>query len=158
MTAPRIVVISQDCPSGSSSRKRPSCEPNSRSMLSCGLKAAMNEKNPARPAATVKTAAPTDAMFRAVSKVRSPARRPNKASTSGPSMSAPARFITSFASGVPHSTTGPGSCSSGGFAPPPASSAQTRATPAAARRMTMPARRYADVERGVSVRELTPPA
>ncbi len=72
MTAPRIVVISHDCPSGSSSRKRPSCEPNSRSMLSCGLKAAMKEKNPASPAETVKTAAPMDAVFRAVSKVRSP--------------------------------------------------------------------------------------
>ncbi|CAI7663037.1 unnamed protein product [Penicillium discolor] len=36
-------------------------------MLSCGLKAAIKEKKPARPEETVKTAAPTEAMFRAVS-------------------------------------------------------------------------------------------
>jgi hypothetical protein len=158
MTAPKIVVMSQDCPSGSSSRKRPSCVPNSRSMLSCGLKAAMKARNPARPAEIVKTAAPTEAMLSAASNARSPARRPNRASTREPSIVAAAMFITSLAIGVPQSTKGPGSCRSGGLAPPPTRSARITATRAAARRMKTPATRYAETRLVDSLRELTPPA
>ncbi len=158
MIAPKSVVMSQDWPSGSSSRKRPSCVPNSRSMLSFGLKAAMKARNPARPAEIVNTAAPTEAMFSAASNERSPARNPNRASTREPSITAPDMFITSLAIGVPQSTNGPGSCRSGGLAPPPTRSASVSATSAAMRRMTIPAMRYAEIRLVDSLRELTPPA
>jgi hypothetical protein len=60
--------------------------------------------------------------------------------------------------GVPQSTKGPGSCRSGGFAPPPTRRAITRATTAAMRRVTIPAMRYAEIRLFDSLRELTPPA
>jgi hypothetical protein len=79
----------------------------------------MNVKKPVTPAATVKTAAETDATSRATSKALSPAFRANRARISDPSSPAAARLKISVVVGKPQRTTGPASAITSGAAPPP---------------------------------------
>ena len=139
--APATVVISHVLPTSSSTRNRPSWAPNWGPASMAGLNTLRSVRNPVAPAATVNRAAEIDAVSRATSNSRSPARSVNKAVTSTPTMPAAARFTTSFVTGSPQRTTGPASPSGICAAPPPNHNAPTKAMSVTPPRIAGPATR-----------------
>ena len=143
IAAPAIAVISQVRPPSVSTRKRPSCAPNSGPIPMAGLKVLTNVRKPVVAAATVKIAAEIEAMSSAASNARSPALSVNSAVTSAPTIPAAERLTTSVAVGSPQRTKGPGSPIAKGAAPPPTISPHVSATSATTIRITGPAIRSA---------------
>ena len=143
IAAPATAVISHVRPPSVSTRNRPSCAPNSGPRPTAGLKVLTNVKKPVVAAATVKTAAETDAMSSAASNSRSPAFRVNSAVTSAPTMPAAARLTASVAVGQPPPHERAGSPIANGAAPPPTISPQISVASATTTRIAGPAARSA---------------